>query len=740
MRAEAFARRPLPSPRQLLQLGPVRWHDVDYARAARVAVGVIVPMAAGEATGHLTDGVFAALGSFPAGFVSFQGVTKSRVRAVVLTSAGMCVATFVGGVFARYEPWAIVGAVAALAYLAGLSVSLGRRLSSAALQPAITLEIAVSVPMAPAAAASRAGFVLAGGLLQGALVVSTWVLRPGKRELSALSATYSGLAAYSRSVAVGSGSAPPAEPFPASALLDDPNPLIPGTERSALADLLEQAERARAALAALAGEGPAGGADLQAFVLEASACLEDIASLLSCHPVERPAALRALSARVATLSPPARAGWRWAGEALSGQLRAVVRILASLGWAGGVAPLEPQAGAAVRAQTATVSTLSSMLANMTPTTEAGRHALRLSATAATAQAVGLAGGLPEGRWAVLTVLIVLKPDYASTVYRSVQRAVGTVLGAGLGIALAEIAHLGQGELVAVIAVCVAAAYALFDVNYLLYSVLLTSYIVVLLDLLGIGAFASGLDRLDETAIGSAFAIVAFLAWPTWEGVGAGEKFARLMEAHRAYLTSLAAQLPALACSTQPFRAATGAPLREVRRLQLAARRARNEAEGSVTRLFDEPRRPPFTPELAQSLLASMARFARAELALHGLIDLRSRGGAGRAPASAASAGGTPAGAPAPARDFALPAGSCPCAGAAGALGESLENALAVLRDALQLHQPPAELGFPGLRAQHSAFVEACQDQSDIAPLVVVTDAMVDALDSLSALAGTSFGA
>ena len=50
-------------------------------------------------------------------------------------------------------------------------------------------------------------------------------------------------------------------------------------------------------------------------------------------------------------------------------------------------------------------------------------------------------GLNVGRWVVLTIFLVLKPDYSSTLSRSIRRAVGTVLGAGLGAAAVQLGHL-----------------------------------------------------------------------------------------------------------------------------------------------------------------------------------------------------------------------------------------------------------------------------------------------------------
>jgi uncharacterized membrane protein YccC len=217
--------------------------------------------------------------------------------------------------------------------------------------------------------------------------------------------------------------------------------------------------------------------------------------------------------------------------------------------------------------------------------------------------------LEEGRWAVLTIFLVLKPDYSTTVYRGVQRAIGTAVGAGLGAALVQLGHLGQGGLVIAAGTAVSAAYALFDVSYLLFSVCLTTFIVVLLEILGMPAAPTAWARLIDTAIGSGLALLGYFLWPTWEGSAAQEKFARLLEVHRDYSTAV------LAALSHPGDADPD----RLRELQAAARRARGGAEASVARLTDEPAQPPLTSELATSVMAPVTRLAQAELALHALV-------------------------------------------------------------------------------------------------------------------------
>src|SRR5271165_3053514 len=136
-----------------LNFGPFRWADLRVAGALRAGAGMVTPLAVGLVTGHLEHGAFAALGAMPAGLVTFQGFSRTRVTAVVLAAFGMAGATFVGSAAAAGNGWWLVPAVTVFSFLAG-------------------------------------------GLWQAALVVASWAFLPGGRERSSVAAVYRELGAY----------------------------------------------------------------------------------------------------------------------------------------------------------------------------------------------------------------------------------------------------------------------------------------------------------------------------------------------------------------------------------------------------------------------------------------------------------------------------------------------------------------------------------------------------------------
>jgi uncharacterized membrane protein YccC len=680
--------------KKLPRLNAFRWGAVAPWRAARVAFGVLVPLTAGWLTGNVVYGAFTALGALPAGVASFQGETRSRVAVVAVASIGMAISTFIGATLAALSPWALVPILAIWAYATGLAVCLGPRASVAVFQWSIALLIAVGLPTDYKDAAIRACLVLAGGFFQAALIVISWAVWPGSKERTSLAASYRSLADYASDLAANKFSGPSPAAFPAAGALADANPLLSSVVRLTFIDLLEQAERIRASLAALAVHGTdvkeSEDGELRILLGTAAATLALMAQALTASRAGRVQLLRKVREALVHRSAPPTAAWRWAGEALLGQLRAVGRVIARLE---AVRPQQlAQSGESVRLPEGSAGGLgwmmSTLRANLTARSEAGRHAIRLAAIAVLAQAIAQALDLYQGRWAALTVLFVLKPDYASTVYSGVHRAVGTAIGAALGAA-AMLAYPGEAQQVGAAGLFIAAAYAFFDVHYLLFSMFLTAFVVALLNLIGSPVMPTAEARVFETILGAGLALAGYVLWPTWEGGTAQQKFARLVETHRDFVIGLLRALshPGILDASR------------LRALQAAARRARSDAEAAAARLADEPPHAPFTANVAETLIAVAARLGQASLALHAFLLSQPPSNPGTDPM---------------------------LADRLDALGKGLDTAMTRLAEALRtLHAPDA---IPPLRPLHAALRTAPSLRGDAT--VGLTDRLVDAVDTL----------
>jgi uncharacterized membrane protein YccC len=141
-------------------------------------------------------------------------------------------------------------------------------------------------------------------------------------------------------------------------------------------------------------------------------------------------------------------------------------------------------------------------------------ALRLMASVGVAAIVSQTFALQRSYWVVLTVAIVLRPDFGSVFARALQRGLGTVIGAVVG-AIILVAVPGGPLLLIPCAVFAALLPYGRDRNWGLFSTFLTPLVVLLIDLLHPAGWALALDRLIDTLLGCAIVLlVGYAPWPS----------------------------------------------------------------------------------------------------------------------------------------------------------------------------------------------------------------------------------
>jgi len=135
------------------------------------------------------------------------------------------------------------------------------------------------------------------------------------------------------------------------------------------------------------------------------------------------------------------------------------------------------------------------------------YALRVAMTLAVSTFIYTQMPFQSGYWIPMTALLVLKPGLTDTVNRAIARTLGTMLGAILAsFWLAQIVHPSLTVLAVCTLLCIWLAYGTLNVNYALFSVFLTGYIVFLLSLAGISGMEIAKHRALCTAIGGALAL------------------------------------------------------------------------------------------------------------------------------------------------------------------------------------------------------------------------------------------
>ncbi len=112
----------------------------------------------------------------------------------------------------------------------------------------------------------------------------------------------------------------------------------------------------------------------------------------------------------------------------------------------------------------------------------------------------------SGYWIPMTALLVLRPSIADTASRAIARTVGTLAGAVLSSIFLLYVHPSTVWLAGFVVLFTWLAYSTLNVNYALYSVFLTSYIVFLLSLDNLPGAETAHRRFVCTAVGGAIAL------------------------------------------------------------------------------------------------------------------------------------------------------------------------------------------------------------------------------------------
>jgi hypothetical protein len=137
-----------------------------------------------------------------------------------------------------------------------------------------------------------------------------------------------------------------------------------------------------------------------------------------------------------------------------------------------------------------------------------RYALQLALTLGLAAFCARALDLPNGYWAPMTALLVLRTDFRETLTRGLARVIGTVLGAGLATLLAASLRPGPLTLGALIVLFAWLCYSVVNVNYGAFSICITAYIAFLLAFAGLPEGEVAYHRVANTTLGGTLALMA----------------------------------------------------------------------------------------------------------------------------------------------------------------------------------------------------------------------------------------
>ena len=134
------------------------------------------------------------------------------------------------------------------------------------------------------------------------------------------------------------------------------------------------------------------------------------------------------------------------------------------------------------------------------------YALRLTVVLAISTEIDRRLQFASGYWIPMTALLVLRPGISDTASRAIARTVGTLAGAVLSSIFLLYVHPAPVGLACLVILFTWLTYSVLNVNYALYSLFITSYIVFLLSLNNIPGPEIAHRRFICTALGGAIAL------------------------------------------------------------------------------------------------------------------------------------------------------------------------------------------------------------------------------------------
>jgi uncharacterized membrane protein YccC len=602
--------------------------QLTAVRAIRSTIGVAVPLILGVATGHVIEGVSIAGGALSLGSIGLSDPHHVRARTMLLACVGIAISAFVGSVTSHIG-WLAVLVVGLWGFGAGLLVSLGQSAMIIGLQSTIALIILSHFALDPVHAALQAALMLAGALFQ---TIVALIPVPGQRiapELAALSSVYQALAAYAAN--------PANEQYGQQVrnALSKAHAAIPGNDHQSqqeaiLSELLEEAERLRLTLIIFRRwrqylkDDPMAQASnveyIDQFLQAVADQLRAIANELQPTPwfISRVKPHQQIKQSLTALR---QQGSTPAGEqtlrpmmvyadALRDQLHTAKKLAKSWKHQPHHQLIHLHIPKPTHLQLHNVQ--ATIRANLTFRSATFRHAIRLGVTLALATALYKITPLPinNGYWIPLTALVVLRPDFSTTVIRGIARTLGTLLGAVLATILVSLLAPTKDLLALLVVIVTYLSFSIFLVNYAFFSLFITMEIVFLLTFITPQPLITAESRAINTAVGGILALLMYILWPTWEHSQVRQLLADRLEALHRYCIAVL-EIYANPTTYDP---------RALDRLRMESRLSRSNAKASVERLQHEPGPHRIDTDLAQGLLEATDTIAQSVLTLEAYLQ------------------------------------------------------------------------------------------------------------------------
>lgn len=184
------------------------------------------------------------------------------------------------------------------------------------------------------------------------------------------------------------------------------------------------------------------------------------------------------------------------------------------------------------ATTAIRSTIATMLK---PGSAGFRHAVRLALAVGAAEAIALAFSVERGYWIVLTVVMVVKPDFKTTLIRGILRILGTAAAVIVAGVTLNLTSNPQWLMVLLIFIFAPLTMRWITANYAFASFAIGVTVLFLIEAGEPGGSPIWL-RLANTLLGAVLGLAAYLILPRWSGDDVRSLLAATIESQKRWTT------------------------------------------------------------------------------------------------------------------------------------------------------------------------------------------------------------
>lgn len=180
-----------------------------------------------------------------------------------------------------------------------------------------------------------------------------------------------------------------------------------------------------------------------------------------------------------------------------------------------------------------------LLENLNLNSPIFRHSLRISVVSVIGYALGMLLNLQNSYWILLTIIVIMRPNYGFTQTRFRQRTIGTLIGGGLAFLIVLLTQ--NTTLFAILAiVSFVIGFSMVQRNYKAAATFITMEVLFLYGLLNPDVISVIRFRIMDTLIGAGLSVAGnYLLWPLWEIKSIDKSLEDIIKASKKYLNKIA---------------------------------------------------------------------------------------------------------------------------------------------------------------------------------------------------------